>query len=558
MNFNTMLSSERARHSADKGLWPNRLLTDYLDEVVRKAPTRIAVVDDNSVTHKRTELSYLGLDNISRRIACGFASKGIAPGDVVAVQLPNWWQFAAIYLACVRIGAVINPLMPIFRERELEYMLGFAEAKTLIVPSEFRGFDHAKMVDGLRSRLPKLENVFVVNGVSREESFEGCLLDAPWEQDVDSERLFRERRPDPNSVTELMYTSGTTGVPKGVMHTSNTLLCKGLYAQKRLGINDRDSIFMGSPLAHQTGFMYGIFMSVFQGIKCVLQDVWDPDRAVRTIDRDDCTLTLAATPFLADLLDATERSRGNYSGLRLFWCGGAPIPSALVERALEVIPEMQVMSGWGMTEMGIVTSTSSDDPLEKIVNSDGCGEGEQQVRIVAENGKLASVGEEGRLQSRCATLFVGYLNRPEAYEVDAEGWFETGDNARMDQDGYIRITGRSKDIIIRGGENIPVVEVEELLYRNPCIQDAAVVAMPDSRLGEKGCAFLSLKEGQNLDFPSMLDYLKSFRIATQYLPEHLEVVTDFPRTPSGKIQKFRLREIAQTISERKTESKSDE
>ena len=384
------------------------------------------------------------------------------------------------------------------------------------------------------------------------------MLDSPWEQDVDSERLFRERRPDPNSVTELMYTSGTTGVPKGVMHTSNTLLCKGLYAQKRLGINDRDSIFMGSPLAHQTGFMYGIFMSVFQGIKCVLQDVWDPDRAVRTIDRDDCTLTLAATPFLADLLDATERSGGNYSGLRLFWCGGAPIPSALVERALEVMPEMQVMSGWGMTEMGIVTSTSSDDPLEKIVNSDGCGEGEQQVRIVEENGKLASVGEEGRLQSRCATLFVGYLNRPEAYEVDAEGWFETGDNARMDQDGYIRITGRSKDIIIRGGENIPVVEVEELLYRNPCIQDAAVVAMPDSRLGEKGCAFLSLKEGQNLDFPSMLDYLKSFKIATQYLPEHLEVVTDFPRTPSGKIQKFRLREIAQTISERKTESKSDE
>ncbi|MEC9248640.1 MAG: AMP-binding protein, partial [Pseudomonadota bacterium] len=558
MNFNTMLSSERARHSADKGLWPNRILTDYLDEVVRTAPTRIAVVDDNSVTHKRTELSYLDLDNISRRIACGFASKGIAAGDVVAVQLPNWWQFAAIYLACVRIGAVINPLMPIFRERELEYMLGFAEAKTLIVPSEFRGFDHAKMVDGLRSRLPKLENVFVVNGVSREESFEGCLLDSPWEQDVDSERLFRERRPDPNSVTELMYTSGTTGVPKGVMHTSNTLLCKGLYAQKRLGINDRDSIFMGSPLAHQTGFMYGIFMSVFQGIKCVLQDVWDPDRAVRTIDRDDCTLTLAATPFLADLLDATERSRGNYSGLRLFWCGGAPIPSALVERALEVIPEMQVMSGWGMTEMGIVTSTSSDDPLEKIVNSDGCGEGEQQVRIVEENGKLASVGEEGRLQSRCATLFVGYLNRPEAYEVDAEGWFETGDNARMDQDGYIRITGRSKDIIIRGGENIPVVEVEELLYRHPCIQDAAVVAMPDSRLGEKGCAFLSLKEGKNLDFASMLDYLKSFKIATQYLPEHLEVVTDFPRTPSGKIQKFRLREIAQTISERKTESKSDE
>jgi cyclohexanecarboxylate-CoA ligase len=209
---------------------------------------------------------------------------------------------------------------------------------------------------------------------------------------------------------------------------------------------------------------------------------------------------------------------------------------------------MYVMSAWGMTEMGITTATYPGDPLEKVLDSDGRALPHQAVRVLDEAGAVLPPGVEGRLQARCATTFIGYLKRPEAYGVDEEGWIETGDNARMDADGYIRITGRSKDIIIRGGENIPVVEVEELLYRHPAIEDAAVVAMPDARLGERGCAFVTLRAGHSLDFAAMIDYLTGCRMMKQYLPERLEIINTFPRTPSGKIQKFKLREQARSLT----------
>jgi cyclohexanecarboxylate-CoA ligase len=206
------------------------------------------------------------------------------------------------------------------------------------------------------------------------------------------------------------------------------------------------------------------------------------------------------------------------------------------------------MSAWGMTEIGIATATYPGDAAEQVFETDGRALPHQAVRVVDEDGAVVPPGIEGRLQARCATTFVGYLKRPEAYGLDAEQWLETGDNARMDAGGYIRITGRSKDIIIRGGENIPVVEVEALLYRHPAIEDAAIVAMPDARLGERACAFVTLRAGQILDFPGMIDYLRGRQLIKQYLPERLEVIGEFPRTPSGKIQKFRLRELARTLT----------
>ena len=200
-----------------------------------------------------------------------------------------------------------------------------------------------------------------------------------------------------------------------------------------------------------------------------------------------------------------------------------------------------------MTEMGIATATYPGDAREKVVSSDGRALPGQAVRVVDEDGRPVPPDTEGRLQSRCATTFVGYLKRPEAYDIDADGWLETGDNARMDADGYIRITGRSKDIIIRGGENVPVVEVEELLHRHPAVADCAIVAMPDPRLGERGCAFVAVNDGAAFDFETMIAHLTGCRLSKQYLPERLEIVDEFPRTPSGKIQKFRLREIARDL-----------
>ena len=529
------------------GLWPDRLVSDLLDDLAARDPSAIAVVDNNSMTGESTRLNYAELQAHSIRIACALAAFGVERGQVVAVQLPNWWHYAAIYCACVRIGAVINPLMPIFRERELAFMLGLAEARVLIVPQAFRGFDYLPMASGLQETLPALQQLLVVGGTDPHTAFESVVLERAWETEVDAAELFRTCRPDPNDVTEIMYTSGTTGEPKGVMHTANTLLCKGRLASELFGFKGDDVIFMGSPLAHQTGFMYGCILAIFNGCKCVLQDVWEAHTAARLIAEEGCTITMASTPFLSDLVQVAGSGKHDLSRLRLFLCAGAPIPRVLVEQASEVYPNMYVMSAWGMTEMGIATATYPGDPPEKVLDTDGRAMPHQAVRVVDDAGEVVAPGIEGRLQSRCATNFVGYLKRPEAYEVDQDFWLETGDNARMDVDGYIRITGRSKDIIIRGGENIPVVEVEELLYRHPAIQGAAIVAMLDSRLGERGCAFVTLRPGTRLDFASMIDYLLDRGLIKQYLPERLEIIEEFPRTPSGKIQKFKLREQAKHL-----------
>ncbi|MGR8949865.1 MAG: AMP-binding protein [Gammaproteobacteria bacterium] len=548
MSIKSQLTTARISEMNDAGRWLNRLVIDYLDDFAAHAPESVAIVEHNSESQDITEFAYADIAGRSKSIALNLVELGVKAGDVVAVQLPNWWHYAAVYCACVRIGAVINPLMPIFRERELTFMLGFASAKIMIVPQKFRGFDYPKMIAGIRDDLPELERVIVVNSDDPASDFNEVLLKPSTVNAEEQQMLFRSRRPDPNDVTEIIYTSGTTGQPKGVMHTANTLLCKASLAKELFSFTGADRIFMGSPLAHQTGFMYGNVFSIFNGTACVMQDQWDPVQAAHIIARQKCTVTLASTPFLSDLIHTPEIDAIDFSSLRLFLCAGAPIPRVLVKKARSKRPHLYVMSAWGMTEMGIATATYPGDPDEKVTETDGRALPHQAVRVVNDAGTIANNGEEGRLQSKCVTTFVGYLKRPEEYGVDADGWLETGDNARMDEDGYIRITGRSKDIIIRGGENIPVVEVEELLYRHPAIVDAAIVAMPDERLGERACAFVSLKPEHEFDFESMIQYLDDLQLSKQYFPEKLQVIADFPRTPSGKIQKFVLREQAKTLS----------
>lgn len=543
-----VLPQQRVADMSAAGLWPNRLLCDYLDDAFAAAPAALAIVEHRAATGEDTRFTVSELHALSVRFACGLAQLGVRRGDVVAVQLPNWWHYAALYVACVRIGAIINPLMPIFRERELEFMLGFAEARVLVVAQEFRGFNYPDMVATIRPALPHLDHVLVVGGSEPDTSFERVLVERAWETEIDPAALFRERRPDPNDVTEIMYTSGTTGQPKGVMHTSNTLLCKAILAQELFALSRDDVVFMGSPLAHQTGFMYAVVLSIFNHSKCVLLDVWEPAAAAQLIEQERCTITLGSTPFLSDLVENPAVREADMRSLRLFLCAGAPIPRVLVQKSRDVHPQMHVMSAWGMTEMGIATATYPNDPEDKVIDTDGRALPHQQVRVVDEAGAVVPAGTEGRLQSRCVTTFVGYLKRPEAYGVDDGFWLETGDNARMDADGYIRITGRSKDIIIRGGENIPVVEVEELLYRHPAIEDAAIVAMPDARLGERACAFVSLRDGGALTFGAAIAYLLDCKLSRQYLPERLEIIETFPRTPSGKIQKFKLRERARSLT----------
>ena len=529
------------------GAWNDMIITDYWDEALASTPERSALIAYNVSADVRTTLSYRELDRIVTRMAAGLASLGVEKADVVSCQLPNWWQMTALHLACVRIGAILNPLMPIFRERELAFMLDHAQSRVLVIPQSFRGFDYAAMVQGMRGELPDLEHVLVIGGDDSANCFEQVLLQRAWEEEVDIQALFAERRLGGDDVVQLLYTSGTTGEPKGVLHTSNTLLSNVRPYAERLHLNTDDILFMASPMAHQTGFLYGLMMPIYLQTTAVLQDIWDPLYAVKVAAAERPTFTMASTPFLADLIEVAPSHRDALASLRIFVAAGAPIPEALVEKAGAAI-NAQIISAWGMTENGAVTMTRPEDDAERAIHSDGLALPYMDVQVIDDHGQVVPTGSEGNLMVRGASLFVGYLKRPELYGVDDHGWFATGDLARMDEQGYIRITGRTKDVVIRGGENIPVVEIENLLYKHPAISAIALVGCPDERLGERVCAYVTLHDGHSsLTLEDITAFLLEQRLTKNYLPEYLEVLPALPRTPSGKIQKFKLREQAATI-----------
>jgi cyclohexanecarboxylate-CoA ligase len=431
-------------------------------------------------------------------------------------------------------------VMPIFRGRELKQMLAFAESKVLVVPAQFRGFDHAGLAQEMKREIPTLDDIFIVGG-NNVDSFTSALATTPLELGTDTERRLSDSRPDPDQVILLQFTSGTTGKPKGVMHTSNTLLAFGRVFSDAIDLTRRDVMFMASPLGHGLGYLYGVLTPCVAGARTVLQDVWEPRLAARRMIDEGATHTGGATPFLADLVETPEALAGNITTLRIFVASGAPIPHALAQQAAGRLGAA-VLSGFGMTELSTTTLTSPIDPQAKAFSTDGRALRGMAVRVVDEGGSLCPHNQQGHLQARGAFQFVGYLKEPDLNDVDPDGWFDTGDLATMDDDGYIRITGRLKDIIIRGGENVPVVEIEGLLFTHPAIKEVAIVGMPDARLGERGCAFIKLREGQALTLGDIVDFLQSHKVTKQFMPERLEIVDELPRTPSGKVRKFVLRE----------------
>ena len=543
--YDIILPHSRIEEMTAAGFWGSRSIVDYLDDAVAAVPGKVAISAYEVASAGHTQLTYAELGSIVERIAGNLAELGIEPGDVVAYQLPNWWQFTALHLACARIGAVTNALMPIFRHRELRFMLSLAEARAVVVPALFRGFDYPAMIAEIADDVPTLEHIFVLGGDGA-QSFEAHFVDRGPDNGTDADALFAGRQRGANEVTQLVYTSGTTGEPKAVMHTPNTLIGNIIPFAERVGLGAGDVVLMASPMAHQTGFLYGMMMPILLQATAVLQDSWAPDVAARIVEAEGVTFTMASTPFLADLTHTPALADHDVGSLHTFLTAGAPIPRTLVQQANENLGA-DIISCWGMTENGGVTMTRRDDPPEKVFGTDGAPIGGMAVRIVDQGGAAVATGVEGRLQARGASSFVGYLKRPDAFDSDADGWFETGDYARMDEDGYIRISGRSKDVIIRGGENIPVVEVEGLIYKHPAVQDVAIVAMPDPRLGERACAYVTLKPGARLAFDEMIAHLAAQQMAKQYWPERLEIIAEMPRTPSGKIQKFQLREAAANL-----------
>jgi len=524
--------------------WPDRTLLDALDAARTARPAEVAIVGHVHATGTRHVLTRAELADRVDRIAAGLLDLGVAPGQVVSAQLPNWWQLIALHLACLRVGAVTNVLMPIFRDRELAFMLSLAESALFVVPEEFNGFDHAALVAELAPRLPHLRHVVTVRPDGDDE-FSRVLLGRAVTAADRAE--FARRAPGPDDICQLAYTSGTTGEPKGVMHTSNTLLCNARDFADRLGLSCADVVLMASPMAHQTGFWYGIVTTVSLDMTVVLQDLWRPDRAVEIIRGEGVTFTMASTPFLVDLTARAEADPDAFATFRLFLCAGAPVPRDLVRQATKAM-DARICSGWGMSEMGAITLTSPDDPDERVFETDGSVLPGCALRIAALDGTALGPGEEGRLLARACSMFGGYLARPDLRGFDAEGWFDTGDLARLDDAGYLRITGRSKDIIIRGGENIPVVEVENLIFGHPDVAEVAVVGVPDARLGERACAVVVPRAGASLTLAELVEHLVARGIAKTYLPERLELVAALPRTPSGKVQKFKLREQLQAAT----------
>ena len=525
----------------EAGYWLDKTVDQLLTEAVAKAPDKVSIVADRADREQALRLTYKELENRANRAATSLLRLGVGRSDIVTVQLPNWWEFVVTAFACSKIGAVMNPVMPILRERELVYILNFCKAKVFIVPKAYRGFDYAAMAQGMRGDLPDLQHVIVVDG-DGPDSFERALLAS------DPGKLPPGLAPDDMSV--LMFTSGTTGEPKGVMHTSNSLIacCKALTG--RFGLDSSDVLLVASPVGHMTGYAAIVLLSVYLGGTMILQDVWEAKHGVSLMASEGVTYTAASTPFLSDICEVVKAGAPQPKSLRSFLCGGAPIPSVLIERAANELG-LKVCSLWGMTEILSGTLTEPSRAGEKSATTDGRAQDGMEVRIVDLDGKPVPAGQSGRLLVRGAQMFKGYYKRPELQTFDSEGWFDSGDLAYMDVDGYIRISGRVKDILIRGGENVPVVEVENLLYKHPAVAAVALVGFPDARLGERGCAFIVPRPGSTIDLAAVQAYLSDCKMAKQFWPERVEAIADLPRTASGKIQKFKLKEIAAAFAETK-------
>lgn len=541
MSLETILTDEIIDEYTKAGYWPNKVITDFLDEVVARTPDKVVAVDPHR------QVTYAELAAEVDRAALGFLELGVEPGDVISFQLPNWIEFLVVHFAATRIGAVSNPLIPIYRDREVGFMVRLAESKLIVIPAEFRGYDHAAMVDRLRPEWPALQHVLVLGGKAQEANSWATFAATPWEQQRDPATL-AALRPDPNEVTLLMFTSGTTGEPKGVMHTHNTLVAANAPLPDRLGIGKDSVIHMASTFAHLTGMLYGVRLPTqVGGATGVYQDVWNNAEFVELVDRYRISYTSAATPFLHDTLNAPNLADHDLSSLQRFCCMGAPVPPAIVRAAQARFPGLTVLGGWGQTENGLVTLGIPGDPPEIIAERDGFPWPGMELRIVDPVGAPGTPlppGQVGRLQVRGPFLFVGYARRLEmTRELFDDGFFDTGDLAYLDEKGYLKLAGRTKDVVIRGGENIPVAYVENALYENPKIASVAVIGIPDPRLQERACACVVLRPGvDGFTFEEMKTFLGEKSVAKQYWPERLEVFAELPATASGKIQKYKLRQ----------------
>lgn len=526
----------QARYRAER-IWTGETLVARVAKHVEASPDALAVVDPAD----GRRVTYAQMWEDACTVAGFLRARGVEPGDVVSVQLSNRYDTVAVDMGVLVSGAVLNPLLPNYRERELRHILSTSRSRVLFTPMELRGFDHLGMARALTAEVPSLATLVTVG-----------------EGDPDGELhlsdVLRDHAPippvevDAEARSEVIFTSGTEAQPKAIVHSEETVNSMVRAMLAAMGQKPSDVFWMPSPLGHSTGLNCGMRLAFYAGVPLVLQDQWDPAAATKLVESERCTYTLCATTFLADFVDELSRSPRDVSSLRVFGSVGAPVPPELVDRADSL--GMEVLRLYGSTEAMALTWNRPDTPKEKKYNTDGPPLPGVELEVVDQDGKPVPAGTEGEIRARGPATCIGLFEDPEreAKMCSPDGWMYTGDLGVLDEDGYLTIVGRLKEIIIRGGAKIAPREIEDLLCEMPGIRAAAVIGLPDDRLGERTCACVVSERELSLD--EVTAFLKDQGMATFKLPQVLRRVGEIPLTASGKQRKNALRD--QILAESKS------
>lgn len=531
---------ERAAAYRAEGQWRGRPLhAELLDAAARRPEAVAAVSIDGGQGRVRDRVTYRELAELSARLAGGLAELGVRSGDTVSLMLPNRLEFGALVFAISRLGGIYSSIPTASGLREAGFMLRSTGAKVLVIPAAHRSTDLLSFARRLQTEAPQLRHVVVLDdGASHREGH------VAWSRLAEGPRLPDDEPVDAGTTAHLGFTSGTTGEPKGVINTHETLEAVWRNWASHVGgpstLGEPAVNLVASPVGHHTGFLWGTLLSAHLAATAVYLDRWVPAVAARVMAEQGVTTMHGAPTFLQDLMREPGFVADQVPDLRIITLAGAPIPRPLVPAAAEQLDAF-IAPAWGMTEYGIGVSAAPWLPAARLAHTDGVPVPGCEVRVTSE-GRPLPAGEPGGLEIRGPGLFLGYHGREDATaEAIVDGWFRTGDLARVDEDGMVSLQGRTKDIVIRGGENIPVVDVETLLFSHPRILEAAIVGVPDERLGERACAVV-VCDGPPLVLDEIVAFCLEQGLSKHYLPERVEVVEALPKTTSGKVRKLELRE----------------
>ncbi|MEU0463569.1 MULTISPECIES: AMP-binding protein [Amycolatopsis] len=540
-------SAEEIEQFYATGRWRRESLFDLLEQQVEIRPDKVFLTDGTA------SLTFRELRDGALRLAAGLRRAGVSRGDRVCVQIPNWVEFGQIAVALSRIGAIMVPIMPIYRLDEVGYIVRNAGVRMAITCHTFKKFDYVAMYQQIRQDVPDLETVVVVRGEA-----DGATSLTELTADVEPGAAVSEIGPGagPDDHFVIVYSSGTTSRPKGCLHTFNTMACGSRLLAQGFGYSDADVQFGPSPVTHTTGLVTSILLPLMHGAASHLMEVWEPKAGLEQIREFGCTVAVTATTFLQMLMDVYDPGRHDASSMRLWVAAGAPIPAAFVEQARELLPGCRILSLYGRTENVTTTMCTVEDDPARSLTSDGRVLPGSSVKIVDALGEEVPRGQEGDIAYRGPMHMLEYIGNPTetAALFTPDGYSRSGDLGVMDADGYVRVTGRLKDIVIRGGMNISVRQVEDLLTGHPAVAACAVVGMPDRRLGERICLYLVPRSGhEDVTLEQIKEFLLGKGLAIQKMPERLEVVPELPMTATGKIQKHRLRaDIAAKVEDAET------